>query len=70
MNSKTTTEVIGKLNAYIEYGKTWKEVRVPVLMDAVAKIEEMRRALDEVEELERELSVQSLGFGDIVRAVK
>lgn len=70
MNSKTTTEVIGKLNAYIEYGKTWKEARVPVLMDAVAKIEEMRRALDEVEELERELSVQSLGFGDIVRAVK
>ena len=66
MDSKKTTEVIGALNAYIDYGKTWKEARVPVLMDAVAKIEEMRRALDEVEELERELSVQSLGFGDIV----
>lgn len=69
MKTKTTTEVIGALNAYIEYGKTWKEARVPVLMDAVAKIDEMRRALDEIDELERDLSVRSLGFGEIARRV-
>lgn len=69
MKPKTTTQVLGELTAYLEYAKTWKEARVHVLIGAIEKIEEMRRALDEVEDLEKELSVRSYGFGDIVRKV-
>ncbi len=66
---KTTTQVLGELTAYAEYAKTWKEARVHVLLGAIDKIEEMRRALDQVEDLEKELAVRSFGFGDIVRKI-